>query len=104
MFLARIDGNLTSTVKHETLEGCRFLIGQRLDGSGGAIGDPLILIDTLGAARGSTVLVTTDNEPLRARVGKTTPARMVVVGLVDEAVERAGACAVSARHAARSSK
>jgi ethanolamine utilization protein EutN len=104
MFLARIDGNLTSTVKHETLEGCRFLIGQRLDGSGGAIGDPLILIDTLGAARGSTVLVTTDNEPLRARVGKATPARLVVVGLVDEAPERAGTRAVSARHAARSSK
>jgi len=48
MFLARIDGTLTSTVKHETLEGCRFLIGQRLDADGGAIGDPLVLVDTLG--------------------------------------------------------
>jgi ethanolamine utilization protein EutN len=86
MFLARIDGTLTSTVKHETLEGCRFLIGQRLDADGGAIGDPLVLVDTLGAARGTTVLVTTDNETLRNRVGKTTPARMVVVGLVDEAL------------------
>lgn len=104
MFLARIDGNLTSTVKHETLEGCRFLIGQRLDSAGGAIGDPLVLIDTLGAARGTTVLVTTDNEPLRTRVGRTTPARMVVVGLVDEAPERASSRAGSAKHAARSSK
>jgi ethanolamine utilization protein EutN len=84
MFLARIDGTLTSTVKHETLEGCRFLIGQRLDADGGAIGDPLVLVDTLGAGRGTTVLVTTDNETLRTRVGKTTPARMVVCGLVDE--------------------
>ena len=83
MFLARIDGTLTSTVKHETLEGCRFLIGQRLDADGGAIGEPLVLIDTLGAARGTTVMVTTDNETLRTRIGKTTPARMVVVGLVD---------------------
>jgi ethanolamine utilization protein EutN len=86
MFLARIDGTLTSTVKHETLEGCRFLIGQRLGADGGAIGDPLVLVDTLGAARGTTVLVTTDNETLRTRVGKTTPARMIVVGLVDPAV------------------
>ena len=87
MFLARIDGTLTSTVKHETLEGCRFLIGQRLGADGGAIGDPLVLVDTLGAARGTTVLVTTDNETLRTRVGKTTPARMIVVGLVDEPLQ-----------------
>jgi ethanolamine utilization protein EutN len=87
MFLARIDGTLTSTVKHETLEGCRFLIGQRLDADGGAIGDPLVLVDTLGAGRGTTVLVTTDNETLRNRVGKTTPARMVVCGLVDEPLQ-----------------
>ena len=91
MFLARIDGTLTSTVKHETLEGCRFLIGQRLDADGGAIGDPLVLVDTLGAGRGTTVLVTTDNETLRNRVGKTTPARMVVVGLVDEKRDSLGA-------------
>ena len=88
MFLARIDGTLTSTVKHETLEGCRFLVGQRLDAEGSAIGDPLVLIDTLGAARGATVIVTTDNETLRTRVGKTTPARMVVLGLVDETAKR----------------
>ena len=89
MFLARIDGNLSSTVKHATLEGCRFLIGQRLDANGETTGDPLVLIDTLGAARGATVMVTTDNETLRARVGKTTPARLVVVGLVDESVASA---------------
>jgi ethanolamine utilization protein EutN len=86
MFLARIDGTLTSTVKHETLEGCRFLIGQRLDADGSDIGEPLVLVDTLGAARGMTVMVTTDNETLRTRVGKTTPARLVVAGLVDPAV------------------
>jgi ethanolamine utilization protein EutN len=89
MFLARIDGTLTSTVKHETLEGCRFLIGQRLDADGSSIGDPLVLIDTLGAGRGATVMVTTDNETLRNRVGKTTPARLVVVGLVDKSVRKA---------------
>ena len=83
MFLARIDGTLTSTVKHETLEGCRFLLAQRLGADGAAIGDPLVLIDTLGAALGMTVMVTTDNEALRTRVGKTTPARMIVAGLVD---------------------
>jgi len=88
MFLARIDGTLTSTVKHETLEGCRFLVGQRLDADGGDIGEPLILVDPLGAAYGATVLVTTDNETLRKRVGITTPARMIVEGIVDPAAGR----------------
>ena len=90
MFLARIDGTLTATVKHDTLEGCRFLIGQRLDASGAASGDPIVLIDTLGAGRGSKVIVTTDNEPLRARVGNTTPARLLVAGIVDEPGAGAG--------------
>ncbi len=83
MFLARIDGSLTATVKHETLEGSRFLIGRRLDSAGAPEGDPLVLIDTLGAGRGSTVVVTTDNEELRRRAGNTTPARLLVMGLVD---------------------
>ena len=84
MFLARIDGTLTSTVKHETLQGSRFLIGQRLETDGRTSGEPLVLIDQLGARRGSTVLVSTDNEPLRLRSGNQTPARLVVVGLVDD--------------------
>jgi ethanolamine utilization protein EutN len=84
MFLARIDGTLTSTAKHETLHGLRFLIGQRLEADGCTSGEPLVLIDQLGARRGSTVMVSTDNEPLRVRCGKQTPARLVVVGLVDD--------------------
>ncbi len=83
MFLARIDGTATSTIKHETLEGFRLLIGQRLEADGRTTGDPLLLIDTLGARRGATVLVSTDNEPLRSARGNTVPARLLVVGLVD---------------------
>ena len=91
MFLARIDGHMTSTVKHETLEGFRLLIGQRLEGDGQTSGDPLVLIDTLGARRGSTVIVSTDNEPLRRAAGNTMPARLVVVGLVDQYKPAGGA-------------
>ena len=83
MFLARIDGTMTSTVKHETLEGARLLIGQRLDVSGAAIGEPLVMLDTLGAHRGAVVLVSTDGDIQRKLRGNTCPARMTVVGLVD---------------------
>jgi ethanolamine utilization protein EutN len=83
MFLARIDGTVTSTIKHPTLEGYRLLIGQRLEADGSGSGEPLILVDLAGARLGSTVMVTTDNEPLRAAEGNTAPARLVIVGIVD---------------------
>jgi ethanolamine utilization protein EutN len=83
MFLARIDGTVTSTIKHSTLEGYRLLVGQRLEADGSPAGEPLILVDLVGARHGSTVMVTTDNEPLRAVKGNTAPARLVIVGIVD---------------------
>ena len=84
MYLARIDGTLTSTIRHKTLECCRWLIGQRLDADGRASGEPLVILDRLGARRGSTVLVSTDGDIARKLLGNTTPARLVVVGIVDE--------------------
>lgn len=90
MFLARIDGSLTATVKHDTLQGCRFLIGQRLEADGATSGEPLVLIDRLGAGRGATVVVTTDNEELRRAAGTTTPARLLVMGIVDPAPAKGG--------------
>ena len=84
MYLARIQGCLTATVRHETLQGCRFLLGQRLEANGKAAGDPLIIIDRLGAGRGSTVIVSTDGDIARKWLGNTTPARLVTVGIVDE--------------------
>lgn len=85
MFLARIEGTVVATVKHPTLDGCRFLIAQRLEADGSAGVEPIIVIDWLGAAAGSTVIVSTDGDIARAKLGNTTPARMVVVGIVDEA-------------------
>ena len=83
MFLARIDGTLTSTTKHDTLQVCRFLLAQRLQPDESTIGEPLVLLDRLGARRGSKVLVSTDGDLARQWLGNTAPARMTVVGLVD---------------------
>jgi microcompartment protein CcmK/EutM len=83
MYLARIDGTLTSTTKHDTLGGVRFLIGQRLEASGETSGEPLVILDRFGARRGSTVLVSTDGDIARKWLGNTTPARLITVGIVD---------------------
>jgi microcompartment protein CcmK/EutM len=83
MFLARIDGTMTATVKHESLQGARLLIGQRLDVDGGDIGEPLVVLDHVGVPKGAVVLVSTDGDIQRKLRGNNCPARMTVVGLVD---------------------
>ena len=83
MFLARIYGTVVTAAKHTTLEGCRFLLAQRTEADGSSSGEPLVVVDWLGAGLGSNVIVSTDGDIARARFGNTTPARMVVVGLVD---------------------
>jgi len=95
MFLARIDGTLTSTRKHSTLDGVRFLIAQRLEANGRSTGEPLVVLDRMGATRGTTVLVSTDGNLAREWLGKSVPARLVVVGLVDTVHVDAAARGVS---------
>ena len=83
MFLARIDGTMTSTVKHETLQGARLLVGQRLDNERNSTGEPIVIMDAMGASRGDVVLVSTDGDIQRKLRGNNCPARFTVVGLVD---------------------
>lgn len=87
MYLARIEGTVVAAAKHTTLEGCRFLVARRLEADGSLASEPIVVIDWLGAAKTSTVVVSTDGDIARERFGNTTPGRLVVVGIVD-AVQR----------------
>jgi microcompartment protein CcmK/EutM len=91
MFLARVEGTVVAAAKHPTLDGCRFLVAQRLEADGSAGLEPIMVVDWLGAGKDSTVLVSTDGDIARARLGNNTPARMVVVGIVDRVQASAGA-------------
>ena len=83
MFIARVQGTVVATQKHASLEGCRFLLVQRIDADGTLAEEPNLVVDWQGATNGSTVLVSTDGDIARAKFGNNTPARMVVVGIVD---------------------
>lgn len=83
MYLARIAGTVVAAAKHGTLKGCCFLVAQRIEADGGLAAEPIVLIDWLGAAKGDTVVVSTDGDIARERFGNTTPGRLVVVGIVD---------------------
>jgi ethanolamine utilization protein EutN len=83
MFLALIGGTVVAAAKHSTLEGYRFLLAQRLEADRSVGLEPIVVVDWLGAGSGSIVLVSTDGDIARSKLGNTTPARMVVVGILD---------------------
>lgn len=85
MQLARIIGTATATVKHPSLAGARLLVGQPLMADRTTPdGDPQLVIDTLSAAAGDLVVITSDGRMLRDVLkSETTPARWGTIGLVD---------------------
>jgi microcompartment protein CcmK/EutM len=90
MYLARIEGTVVAAAKHATLEGCRFLVARRIEADGGAAAEPIVVVDWMGAAKGSTVIVSTDGDIARKKFGNSTPARLTVLGIVDAVQTPAG--------------
>ncbi|MCS1409460.1 MAG: Ethanolamine utilization protein EutN [Verrucomicrobia subdivision 3 bacterium] len=88
MFLARIEGSLVATRKHESLVGWRLMICQPLNASGNAEGTPIVAIDPCGAGMHQQVIVSSDGAASRNAVGdQRSPVRMMIIGIVDESVE-----------------
>lgn len=85
MHLARIIGTATATVKHPSLVGARLLVVQPLLADRRSPdGDPQIAVDTVAAAVGDTVVITSDGRLLREVLkSEATPARWSTIGLVD---------------------
>jgi ethanolamine utilization protein EutN len=85
MQLARIIGTTTATVKHPSLAGARLLVVQPLMADRRSPdGDPPIAVDTVAAAVGDTVVITSDGRLLREILkSDATPARWSTIGLVD---------------------
>ena len=86
MQLARVVGTTTSTIKHPTMNGWKLLVVQMLQADGRSPdGDPVISIDSLGAAVGQKVIITSDGKGTRELMGSdNTPVRWSVLGIQDE--------------------
>ena len=85
MQIGKVVGHATATVKHPTLTGWRLLVVQMLGADDQPDGEPVLVIDSLGAAVGSRVVATTDAVLVRELVGaKNAPIRWSVMGLPDE--------------------
>ncbi len=85
MFLARVEGHVTATRKHPSLEGWRLVICQPIAGTGVPEGVPQIAIDAHGAGLHQRVIISSDGAAARKAVGdEKSPVRWMIVGIVDE--------------------
>jgi ethanolamine utilization protein EutN len=81
---ARVVGTATSTTKHASLKGWKLLVVQPLGMQRQADGDPLLVIDHLGAGTGDDVLISSDGRGARLLVGdQKSPVRWFVLGICD---------------------
>jgi ethanolamine utilization protein EutN len=92
MVLARIEGNVVATRKHPSFEGWRLLICQPISQTGEVEGSPQVAIDSLGAGLHERVIISSDGSAARAAVkDPKSPARWMIIGLVDEPAKGARA-------------
>ncbi len=85
MYLARVMGRATATVKHPSMEGAKLLLVMAVQADGRSIeGDPILVIDNLGAGLGEMVVITSDGIGTREILhSKTSPVRWSVLGIPD---------------------
>lgn len=85
MYFGRVVGSATATVKHPSMEGCKLLLVMALKADGRSIeGDPILVVDTLGAGKGEEVMITSDGIWARELLGdNTSPVRWSVLGIPD---------------------
>jgi len=86
MYFGRVVGTATATVKHRSMQGCKLLLVMALQADRQSIeGDPVLVIDTLGAGVGDMVMITSDGIGARQLVrDEQSPVRWSVLGVIDQ--------------------
>jgi ethanolamine utilization protein EutN len=85
MYLGRVVGSATATVKHPSMEGAKLLLVMALQADGRSVeGDPILVVDKLGAGRNETVMITSDGIGTREMLkSQNSPVRWSVLGIPD---------------------
>ncbi|HVG21680.1 MAG TPA: EutN/CcmL family microcompartment protein [Blastocatellia bacterium] len=86
MILARVVGNVVATQKNYRYEGGRILVVQPIDLDGSDVGDEMLVLDSMDAGAGDTVVVV--REGWSASTSSTgSPGAAIdsaIVGVVDD--------------------
>ena len=84
MFLARVLGSVTSTIKHGDYNSAKLMVVQPITPDGKDDGASALAVDSAGVGRGETVLVLRQGAAASLVLNVELPAvRSVIVGVVD---------------------
>lgn len=83
MQIARVIGNVVSTVKNESLHGRKFLIVQTLDADLNPKGNPTVALDAVGCGAGELVFWCRGKEASFPFTRDETPTDCTIVGIID---------------------
>lgn len=83
MQIARVIGNVVSTIKNEALQGRKMLIVQTLDADLKAKGKPMVALDAVGAGVGELVFWCRGKEASFPFKRDETPTDCTIVAIID---------------------
>lgn len=83
MNLGRVIGTIWATRKDESLAGAKMQVLQPIDHFGKDVGEPIVVIDTIGAGPGETVFYITAREATLPYFRPMAPIDASIVGIVD---------------------
>lgn len=83
MRLARVVGNVVSTIKDKGFDGQKLLIVDYLDDEGKLTGNQGIVFDAADAGVGDTVIVAVDGGAANIMLGRQVIADHTIAGVVD---------------------
>lgn len=86
MKLARVIGQVVSTVKHSALINDKLLLIEYLDSEGKSRNITGVAADVIGAGTGEWVLIVEGSNARRVIANTEAPLDMAIVGIVDEVV------------------
>lgn len=83
MHLGRVVGNVVATRKDETLTGSKLMLTQPLDVDFKPKGEPIIMVDTVGAGIGEVIIYATGTASRNAAGKPNAAIDAAIIGIVD---------------------
>ncbi|MGD8628473.1 MAG: EutN/CcmL family microcompartment protein [bacterium] len=84
MYIAKVIGDVVSSIKYPTLTGQKILVIQPIDPDGSERGEPLLAMDQVSAGIGDVVLIVDQGSATRQVLKQQYPTiRTLILGIVD---------------------
>ena len=83
MLIARVVGDVVSTMKDEKMSGRKLLIVREVSIENELVGKPIVAVDTVDAGVGDVVLIAQGSSARQTSSTKDTPTDAVIMAIVD---------------------